>query len=193
MYHNSLVALTFVAVATFIHVCSMEHTWERGHRHYMDNDFKLYDVVHSNTPDMSMYSQVKDFYALLFLVPIFLSPPPGDFYREFFIKQSVLVIIRSIMIFCTVLPKGKQCTRENKTLINSCYDKIFSGHFSFGLLITLLLFKYGVLQNTETNYITFAILNVFHFFILTVTRSHYTIDTLVSLFMTLFVFGLNGN
>ena len=70
---------------------------------------------------------------------------------------------------------------------------MFSGHFAFGLLLTLLLFKYNILENNWFNMILFVCINAIHLFILSVTRSHYTMDMIVSLYVTLFVFNLNIN
>ena len=79
----------------------------------------------------------------------------------------------------------------NKTIGGGGYDKMFSGHFAFGLLISLLLFKYNIVKSSNLNIFIFVFLNILHFVILGITRSHYTMDMIVSLYVTLFVYNLN--
>jgi hypothetical protein len=89
----------------------------------------------------------------------------------------------------TILPKHRSCNiNEQQYLFGGCYDKIFSGHFAVILLITLLLKKY--------NYISLPLLiliNMIHFIMILVFRWHYTIDIVIALLITLFVYQNNMN
>ena len=74
------------------------------------------------------------------------------------------------------------------TIGGTCYDKMFSGHLSFGLFTTLFLFKNNLLESTFFNKMLFILINIIHFFIIAIIRSHYTIDLIVSFFITTFVY-----
>ncbi len=65
---------------------------------------------------------------------------------------------------------------------------MFSGHFAFGLFTTLILFNNNIIDSIPRNKLLFLLFNAIHFIIIGMTRSHYTIDIVVSVFITLFVF-----
>jgi hypothetical protein len=90
----------------------------------------------------------------------------------------------------TILPKQNGCSVKSlgwfdMTIGGTCYDKILSGHFAFGLLLTLMMFKYNFVK--PDRYYYFIILNIVHAIILAVTRSHYTLDIVLALFVTLII------
>jgi hypothetical protein len=64
---------------------------------------------------------------------------------------------------------------------------MFSGHFAFGLLMTLLAFKYNFVGTTAASVGVATLLNIIHFYIIAATRSHYTMDMVVSIYATLLV------
>lgn len=179
----------------------MQYTYTTGVNFYENkeiNSNKIYDIIQNNTSDYSIYNYDKNWYLLVFILPIILnfSKIPFAFYNEFLYKFLIIILIRALVIPLTILPKNSQCqvitdqngqlNLFNKTIGGGCYDKIYSGHFSFSILLTLLLLKYNILQGTFG--ITFAIItNILHLFILTMTRSHYTIDIVMGFFVTLFI------
>jgi hypothetical protein len=69
-----------------------------------------------------------------------------------------------------------------------CYDKIFSAHFGITFLTTLILFDNGLINN----FIAILINLVNGMFIL-LSRNHYTIDIVVSIFVVIIIYQNNLN
>jgi hypothetical protein len=69
-----------------------------------------------------------------------------------------------------------------------CYDKIFSAHFGITFLTTLILFDNGLINN----FIAILINLVNGMFIL-LSRNHYTIDIIVSIFVVIIIYQNNLN
>jgi hypothetical protein len=88
-----------------------------------------------------------------------------------------IYFIRSILTLINILPKSSECNYNPAlAFINGgCYDKIFSGHTAFVYVLTLLLNKYKII-----NFATLIILNILNVSIILLTRTHYTIDIIVS-------------
>ena len=148
---------------------------------------KLYDLSHKYLPDYSdykIYKIIGDSYVSLFIFILFLSDyKAGIDYITYYIP---IILLRCIMINSTILPKNKKCN-ENYSLIHGCYDKIFSGHFATLFLATFIFYKYNIIKNI---YLLF-IINLINAFIILSTRSHYTIDLLVSIIVVLLFYTNN--
>jgi len=88
-----------------------------------------------------------------------------------------IYFIRSILTLITVLPKSSNCDYNlDMAFINGgCYDKIFSGHTALIFILTLVLQKYKIID-----FATLIILNIINVSIILLTRTHYTIDVIVS-------------
>ena len=141
---------------------------------------KVYDISHKYLPDLENYQYISNIF-LLFSFISFIKP---FILIEFIGFIIPILIIRSITIHLTILPKTKNCDITNSIKIfGSCYDKIFSGHFSLVFLITLLLWKHKYISILWVIFI-----NLFNGLLILATRAHYTIDIIVSFFITLFVF-----
>ena len=97
-----------------------------------------------------------------------------------------ILAIRSITIVTTILPKTTSRCSSNHILNGHCYDFIFSGHFSLGLLTSLVL-----LENGKINQLFFFLFNILHGLLIVATRSHYTIDVLVGGLVTFIVYQNN--
>lgn len=147
---------------------------------------QVFDIAHKYLPDLHYVEWIHHL-TFIFLIPMFFYPV---IYKEYSSYWLILFIIRSFMIVVTVLPKYKNCSTKNednnkiyKLLTGGCYDKIFSGHFASILLATLLYLKYGLININNLIFI-----NIINAFLILATRSHYTIDILVAIFVTLFVY-----
>jgi hypothetical protein len=163
----------------------------------------VWDLLHSNFNNYSQYNYTKNWYMIVFFIPLLykIHNISSEFIKEFLLKFLFIIFLRSITIITTILPKNTSVEVKpdkygnlslfDKTIGGGCYDKMFSGHFAFGLLLTLLLFKYNFIELNTLNITLFSILNIVHLFILSVTRSHYTMDMIVSLYVTLFVYNLD--
>jgi hypothetical protein len=204
---------TFAILVTIIavtHLKAMEFVYKTGTAYYGTTCTKVdevWDILHSNFKDYSKYNYTKNWYMVLFVVPIIYKyindSIPNKFLKEFILKFLIIIFLRSVTIIATILPKNTpvevipdeygNLSLFDKTIGGGCYDKMFSGHFAFGLLLTLLMFKHNIIQTNKLNIILFTIINILHLFILGVTRSHYTMDMIVSLYVTLFVYNLDLN
>ena len=207
--------ITFSIILTFIVIChikAMEFVYKKGSKYYNkiklkknNNHLDVWDIIHNNFKDYSKLSYTKNWYTILFLVPIIMNMNyvSIQFIKEFVLKFCIIVFLRSLTIIVTILPKNmsnvntikpkkyEKLTLFDKMVSGGCYDKMFSGHFAFGLLLSLLIFKYNIVSVNILNVISVILINVFHLMILSVTRSHYTMDMIVSLYVTLFVYNLN--
>jgi hypothetical protein len=212
---------TFSIIVTFIVIChikAMEFVYKKGSKYYNKNlvnnkknkkYLDVWDIIHNNFKDYSNLSYAKNWYTVLFLVPIIMNMNyvSIEFIKEFVLKFCIIVFLRSLTIIVTILPKNTSTQPEKKLRLKpkkyeklslfdkmvsgGCYDKMFSGHFAFGVLLTLLIFKYNIVSMNILNVISFVLINMFHLMILSITRSHYTMDMIVSLYVTLFVYNLN--
>jgi hypothetical protein len=145
---------------------------------------KVYDISHLYLPNLYKYYDIHNLITVIFMIPLLFN---FNMLQEYLSYWIVIFIFRSITTRVTILPKYKECKVNNDMQIDGgCYDKIFSGHFASVFLATLLYLKY--------NWINLPVLILINFInsisILT-TRSHYTIDLIVALIFTLFVYQNN--
>ncbi len=179
----------------FIHIILNDKAQKTGHdfyenlkKTYNDNP-QVYDIIHNNTPDYSHYDYVINYIIVVSLIPMIIN------YKEDMAYDTIAVllivyILRCITINLTILPKHDKCTPSNNSnndILNGCYDKIFSGHFAFTFVLSLMYYKYDVISN-EVILILWNLLNAF---LIIVTRSHYTIDVVISLMVCLFVYNFD--
>lgn len=203
---------TFAIIVTIIiltHLKAMEFVYRTGTAFYGGNEKckkdDVWDILHANFKNYSKYNYTKNFYMIVFFIPLIYNifKVSDKLVKEFLLKFLIIIFLRSITIISTILPKNTSVEVKpdkygnlslfDKTIGGGCYDKMFSGHFAFGLLLTLLMFKYNIVENNILNILLFILLNAVHLFILGVTRSHYTMDMIVSLYVTLFVYNLDIN
>lgn len=189
MYSKPIV--TWLVIITFcLHIISTRFVWMKG----TQSNNKIYDIIHNNVPDYSKYNYTKNWYLLVFLIPFLINSTRLTYnvLGDFVVKLCLVIILRSLTICTTILPKNESCKVDeldsfHLTLGGTCYDKMFSGHFAFGLLMTLVAFKNGFLDVNFVNVIAATVVNLVHFFIIAATRSHFTMDIIVSIYATLFV------
>ena len=107
-------------------------------------------------------------------------------FKNFIYLMIPIFLVRCITIYSTILPKLDHCDVKNifyLCFFGGCYDKIFSGHFAVTYLLTLLLHE----NNYINTYVLWAI-NIINGLFIIVSRNHYTIDIVVSLFVVWLVF-----
>lgn len=187
--------IILIAITVVCHLYAMKFAWTNGTKHYNNKLMHVYDIIHSNFKDYTKYNYTKNWYLLVFIIPIIfnLSKLNYSIINEYTLGSCLIILIRSLMIICTILPRQRNCKVTklkifNKTIGGTCYDKMFSGHFAFGLFTTLTLFNNNIIDPIPRNKLLFLLFNAIHFIIIGMTRSHYTIDIVVSVFITLFVF-----
>lgn len=146
---------------------------------------KVYDIMHKILPDMSNQLTIlyHDIITALFIIPLFYNVA---MLKEYIGYWLVVFTIRVILINITILPRNKNCNVRKWNFVKTCYDKIFSGHFSSVFLAILLYIKYGwinVYQGVLMCIIVSA--NIL------LTRSHYTVDIIVALLVCVIVYQNN--
>jgi hypothetical protein len=127
---------------------------------------------------------------LLVLVFAYMAIMNYNLIYQFAGLAFTLIIVRSFIIQMTVLPKNDVCDIEKDSSLfrGGCYDKIFSGHFGIGFLMTLLLYDNGYINTL------FAILvNFLNAVFILLNRSHYTVDIIVSIFVVIIIYQNNLN
>ena len=148
------------------------------------NENKVFDLVHMFTPDFHEYGGIVNLIPLLFLGTFLFTK--GNLIWEFAEKFLLLIFVRSLTIFLTILPKHEHCSKRfqwSTCLVGQCYDKIFSGHTALTTLAALLLVRGGYIPSwLGILFVTFETI-----FIL-VTRSHYSIDVFFAMVMSYLVY-----
>jgi hypothetical protein len=162
------------------HILCTRYVFFKGRGHYHNKDVHIYDVGHNILPNFSdnkILLFMKDLATLLVLCFGF------GVFTEFIEYFIVILAIRHVFITATILPQT--LTDPNKDLSfkyyyylkGHCYDKIFSGHFSISILLSLILYHRGIIKNMNL----LVLYNLFNAFLILSTHSHYTIDLLVSI------------
>ena len=148
------------------------------------NENKVFDLIHEFTPDFHEYGGIVNLIPLLFLGTFLFTK--GNLIWEFAEKFLILIFLRSITIFFTILPKHENCFKRfqwSTCLVGQCYDKIFSGHTALTVLAALLLNRGGYIPT----WLGFLFVGVETLFIL-LTRSHYSVDVLFAMVITYLVY-----
>lgn len=194
-----------------VHISAMSFVFYKGTKFYKkkkgsslrrNTQMPIWDIIHSNFADYSIFNYSKDIYLIVFFLPIIfnLQNISITFAYEFFWKFMILIFLRSFSIISTILPRNSKLKVKinkktdfwtvlyHRTIGGGCYDKLYSGHASFGLLATLLLFKYRFLESNIFNISLFVLINLIHFMMIGVTRAHYTVDIVVAIYVTFWIY-----
>ena len=166
----------------------------RGHTR-MKNHPPLVDLVHDLTPNLSEWEPVLDYFIA---VPIVLLIVMGGGKRmaildDFMGYFSVLLLLRCLTTVVTIFPRSNaKCLQQKgdidsplKAFSGTCYDKLFSGHTAFIMLLALIFAKHKLLP--VPNVVLWAVTAAWGTAII-MTRAHYTVDVIISALLTYFVF-----
>ena len=143
----------------------------------------IYDIIHTNTPDLHAYEYVVDIIPVILIISFFFIPV--GLFKEFAGKFLLLMLLRSVTTAATILPKHGECKLEStwySFLRGQCYEKIFSGHMSFTLLTSLIYLRENIISPIQ-----FWTTNIIEFTAIAVTRAHYTVDLIVAIVITYLV------
>lgn len=169
-------------------VTSNYWTHELGTAFYerQESNGKVFDLGHSLTPDLSEYKKYNDIIVVLTALSFLVVPEGVSLFKEFGAKFILILVIRSLTMVSTILPKQDKCDstpKWSRLLKGQCYDKVFSGHTSFVLLATLIFWREGILGT-----LPFFAINLANITSILLTRSHYTIDVVLGILITLLVY-----
>ena len=153
---------------------------------------EIYDVLHKILPDYSKKEWLTNYMVACAFIPLLLNLNK-DFILEYLGFIIVVIFIRDIIINVTILPKHINCSVDHNNMkieeyfVGGCYDKIFSGHFSFTMMLTLMYYSYGYVTNIPL----LVGWNLINGLIIISTRSHYTIDVIMAFFVCAFIYTNN--
>ena len=165
----------------------IEHAGDTFYMNQSSHFPTIYDILHEELPHIPMLEHMSDVICIVLLLSLVVLDRTIFYYFLGFILT--IFIIRSVTIFVTILPKNKKCNVKYASMFRGgCYDKIFSGHFATGLLATIMLYS-----NNYINLMLLLLINFANALFIILSRSHYTIDIIVALFITLFVYTNNLN
>lgn len=181
-YNFSLFIIIFVIISVLNYICYLN-----GDKYYKNREEKkkttqkVFDIGHKYIPDMRNKKYSIIIFNLVTQLPILLlslSDLP-----LLFSYMITIYLFRAITINATILPKHKNCTIQKygifEILHGHCYDKVFSGHFSFAVLVILFLINKGTISNTSG-----IIYLLFQAIIIIGVRAHYTVDIILAGYIT---------
>lgn len=173
--------ISFILISNYL-------TLTIGDTHYNNNNnCMIYDTLHKILPDLRNYHNVIDLFGLLGLISLFFFATES-LVSELFAKFVIIMFIRAFTTLTTILPKDENCDTTlnfRSYLCGGCFDKIFSGHTSFILLLTLLYYRDHIIDI----YALFGI-NLLNIFMILSTRAHYTVDVLLAIFVTTTIYSI---
>jgi hypothetical protein len=152
-----------------------------------ENYKKVQDIFHNILPHLSNFEYASDI--LSGLVLAYLAIMKFELLYEFGGLIFTLILLRQFIIQITVLPKNEICHIKDSSIFRGgCYDKIFSAHFGITFLATLILFDNGLINN-----LFMIVINFVNALFILLSRNHYTIDIIVSIFVVIIIYQNNLN
>ena len=115
-------------------------TLTTGEKHYKNSNCTIHDSLHNILPDLRAYHYSVDIIILTAVVSLYFLGTK-DLIYELIGKFIIIMFIRAFTILTTILPKDEKCDTTlniSSFIFGGCFDKIFSGHTSAILLLTLL-------------------------------------------------------
>jgi hypothetical protein len=174
-----LTALVFIGnfIVNAIGLWHYEHTGSE----------ELFDFVHQLLPDLPYETLLTNIVPIGLAVYAVTRADVESIALKFASKILLILLLRSITTIVTILPKYKKCDVDITTpigLINGgCYEKVFSSHTSVIYVLLMTLFDAGHLSQLVS-----SLLLGTELFFISLTRSHYTIDILLGLIISFFVY-----
>lgn len=181
MYEFIIVIIVIFGLNYLCHIIGMEF--------YKDEptSYKIHDLLHSILPDLHDYHIFVDIIGSIAVIPA-LFYFNQELTVEFLTKFLIIMLIRAFTIVSTVLPKYERCDTRfelRNFILGGCYDKIFSGHTSFILLLTLMYYREHII-----NLPSLYGINLLNMLAIIATRSHYTVDVILAVFVTTTLFNM---
>jgi hypothetical protein len=153
----------------------------------------LYDIIMSNTPDLSRYPFIPNVFLIIIsiflIIPLFIKPEP-KFFISLIKYYSIIILIRTITTQSTILPASGKCKSYGlyKYINGHCIDKVFSGHTAISLILILQYYRYNIV-NINIIYLLLIIQSLLSLSLI-LTRGHYTIDIIIAYVISISLFSL---
>ena len=182
-----LILLYFVIFG--LNKLNLYHLETKSERFYQkkENYKKVQDIFHDILPHIEHFEYVSDIITVSVIV--YLAIIRFDLLYHLGGLVFTLTLLRQFIIQMTILPKNTVCDIKNTSMIRGgCYDKIFSGHFGITFLTTLVLLENGLI-----NKFIALLINIVNGIFILLSRNHYTIDIIVSIFVVIIIYQNNLN
>lgn len=168
---------------------NLYHLEKKSERFYQtkENYKKVQDIFHSILPHFEHFEYASDVLTLLVIGYLAIM----NFHLLYHLGGLIftLVLLRQFIIPITILPKNNLCSISDTSMFRGgCYDKIFSAHFGITFLTTLILFDNGFINNMVA-----ILINLVNGMFILLSRNHYTIDIIVSIFVVIIIYQNNLN
>ena len=186
--------ILLIILYIIFHVLLNINVQKNGNQFYLNREknnktrSKVFDILHKYIPENENLEWVTHIILCIMILPLFIKND-SQLYFDLVILLILINLIRDITINLTILPKNKTCKIEHPTnipqhIVGSCYDKIFSGHFAFVFILSLLYYSNSLITSIPL----LVCINLINSYFLLLSRSHYTIDIVVSFFVVYLVY-----
>lgn len=184
----SILVLLYIAIFA-LNKFNLYHLETKSEKFYQkkENYKKVQDIFHNLLPHIPDFEYASDI--LSGLVFAYLAIMNFELFYQLSGLIFTLVLLRQFIIQITILPKNEVCDIKHSSMFRGgCYDKIFSGHFGITFLSTLILFDNGLI-----NKLVAILINFVNALFILLSRNHYTIDIIVSIFVVIIIYQNNMN
>jgi len=182
--------------ALFFHISASNYVFHKGLSLGLDKKEPLYDIIQKNCWNLKRYRilpEILHFIPLGLLILFFIyycfnvenKINIEEILTSFFNKHGTLFYLRPILFSSTLLPDSSEICLTSKS-IGSCFDLIFSGHSSIMFLSTYLLRDCFFISSSL--YLVLQFNNLLTSFLIILSRNHYTVDVLLAIIITHFVY-----
>ena len=184
-------SILFILYAIFLvlHRYNLDNLETKSEKFYkkQENYKKVQDIFHNMLPHYEHFEYASDI--LSGLVFAYIAIMNFELFYQLGGLIFTLVLLRQLIIQMTILPKNEVCNVKNSSMFRGgCYDKIFSAHFGITFLSTLILYENGLI-----NQLTTILINAVNALFILLSRCHYTIDIIVSIFVVIIIYQNNLN
>ncbi len=180
----------YLTIVIFILIISVYNYCLFQYGNKIDSN-KVFDMGHYYLFDHTYMKEIINIIPLLMMLLFIINSTSNELYSSIKLSFGYLIpifIIRMITTFVTILPTTTECTewKYKYSILGHCYDKVFSGHLATVIVLTYVFSKY----NPE-NRLFYILLSCLEGIFLISTKSHYTIDIILAILITLSFIKMN--
>lgn len=194
MNHWTIVLLFIAYLTTYLSLQSLGDRYDPQKKPL--DDVVLNFLNRNDVKFDSVYIFVKDF--ILCVLFVLLITRESSKVETFLVVFAIVLIIRSLMMYVTVLPDStERCDPEKNMSMNytglfedrgTCGDLSVSGHTAFAWIILLCFLHRWKKNSTRPEFFLIIALVFIEITCILLSRSHYTSDVLNGILLSTFVF-----
>lgn len=175
------------------HIYTATEVYNMGMARGLDRMDPLYDIYQDFMPNLQTMRIVPEILHVIPVVILFIhivyyqDDRSVSALRTMLSRHGLLMALRAVFFSSTLLPDSSQMCKES-ALPGSCFDLIFSGHSTIILLTTYILRDYYNLSKAKFHLL--QLVNLLTCIMIVACRNHYTVDVLVSIIVTDYVYKL---